>query len=300
MKSIFVSFLFLIAVNSCLASQSKLIIDADTANDLDDAYAIIRMLKQEQFKIVGLNSAQWFHRHSGDQTVYQSQSLNQEILRLMDREDIPASTGSNDVFGNCWGSGTEAMDSPAARKIIEEARILPKGEKLNVICLGAFTNLASAIQLAPDIVPRVVAYFIGYRYDFDDKIWDKAEFNVLRDYSAANYLLNQEGLETHIMTATISEAMCFSKLDSYEKQAKMGNLGAFLTHQWHSNDESRKNPSWVMWDLALVTAIIHPEWASQIQVMTPPENLQREVWIYDSIDAKRMMTDFWEIAATIK
>ncbi len=40
---------------------SKLILDCDTANEIDDWYAIVHTLRQDKFEVFPLNSAQWFH-----------------------------------------------------------------------------------------------------------------------------------------------------------------------------------------------------------------------------------------------
>lgn len=280
-----------------VAARPQIIVDADTANEIDDVYAILRILWQDKFEIVGLNSAQWFHRRSGDQTVHLSQELNLEILRRTGRHDVTAYLGANDIFGHWWGN-QDPMDSPAAQNIIARARATPVGEKLTVVCLGAFTNLASALALAPDIVPRISAYVIGYRYDFQRHVWSKGEFNVQRDYNASEYLLNLPDLELHVMTATISSAMLFDRKYTFDQQAELGSLGAFLTRRWNENAGSRTRSAWVMWDIAIISALIHPHFASQIEVTTPPENTPRQIWIYDSIDAAAMMEDFWATAKT--
>lgn len=274
-------------------AKPQLIIDADTANEIDDAFAIVRLFWSDKYEIVGLNSTQWFHRGSGDQTVFQSQSLNEEIIRLTDRSDVTPYLGSNSIFGNWWG-GTDPADSPAAQNIIARARALPVGEKLTVVCLGAFTNLASAVALAPDIVPKLAAYVIGFRYDDDRSVWNKNEFNVLRDFGAADVLLNQTGLELHIMTATVASAMQFDRDESWEKLRPKGTLGEFLAHRWHMNKASLLFERWTMWDLAIIAAMIHPEFATEKQVATPLENTPRQVWIYHTIDAERIMQDFWQ------
>ena len=51
-----------------------------------------------------------------------------------------------------------------------------------------------------------------------------------------------------------------------------------------------------MWDVAAIQAMVHPEMASEEQVTTPPENKQRKVWMYHTIDVDRMRADFWAAA----
>ena len=48
-----------------------------------------------------------------------------------------------------------------------------------------------------------------------------------------------------------------------------------------------------MWDLSIIEAIIHPEWAKKKTFKTPEDNLQREIQVYTSIDTLMMKKDFW-------
>jgi hypothetical protein len=48
-----------------------------------------------------------------------------------------------------------------------------------------------------------------------------------------------------------------------------------------------------MWDVALLQGFLQPEQAPEISVMTPPENIQRAVWLYTDIDEEAMENDFW-------
>jgi purine nucleosidase len=270
--------------------RSRLILDADTANEIDDLYAITRLLRQEKFELIALNSAQWFHVHSGPRTVHASQAMNEDLLRLHERHNLPALLGADQEFGEPWG-GEEPRDSAAARFIIEAARQTPAGEKLVVVCTGASTNLASALKLAPDIIPRIKACLMGFNYDWKTGVWNKSEFNVRRDVNAADYLLDCEGLELHVMDASLSYALKFDRDASFARQARMGELGAYLTEKWLARFADSK--TWVMWDLALVQALLHPEWATERQVDTPPENRRRKVWVYETIDAEKMQAGFW-------
>ncbi len=189
--------------NLAFAQNGKkpVIIDADTANEIDDLYAIVRMIMAEEFNVLGLCSAQWFHQLSPINSVQESQRLNDDLLRLMGRQDIPAPLGSEMKMGKPWG-GYEPADSVAARFIINEAK-KERGEKLTIIALGAVTNVASAIALAPEIVSNIQVFSLGGRYEDDKKLWDKNEFNVRRDLNAFNYLLDTEGLEFNVMPVNI-------------------------------------------------------------------------------------------------
>ena len=79
-----------------LRQPLSLIIDADTGNEIDDLNAIVRALVEPGFKIVGITAAQY---HTSPQaltdSVTDSYRINQEILALMGRKNIPALRGSN-------------------------------------------------------------------------------------------------------------------------------------------------------------------------------------------------------------
>ncbi len=271
--------------------RPKLILDTDSANEIDDMYAIVRILHQDKFDVIGLNSTQWLHYLGDPQSVQASQTVNEELLQLLGRTDLKSHLGAERPMGKPWG-GDDPKDSPAAQFIIKQARALPAGEQIHVVCLGATTNLATAIKLAPDIVPRLRAYLMGFQYEAATGVWNKSEFNVRRDLNAADYLLNCKDLELHVMSATVSRIFTFERDDTFRRHQTMGKLGEYLTQKWKARFAD--NATWVMWDLALVEALIRPELAHEIHVDTPPENTRRKVWIYDSIQPQAMRDDYWK------
>lgn len=286
-----------VADTSLMAEQThadhprpRMILDADTANEIDDLFAIMRVLQQDQFDLLGITSAQWFHYLGERQSVEASQADNEELCRVMGRTDLPLPMGSSEPMGRPWG-GEEPKNSAAAQFIIEQAKQTPEGEQLVVVCIGASTNLASAIKLAPEILPKVKAYVLGFQYDVAKGIWNKSEFNIRRDLNAADFLLNHRGLELHVMPTSISGQLKFERDATFRELRPLGDAGALLTEKWKTKFGESK--MWTMWDVALVEAILVPELASEKQVTTPPENVQRRVWMYDSIDANRMKIDFW-------
>jgi inosine-uridine nucleoside N-ribohydrolase len=280
-----------IAAGAQSPDRPKLILDADSANEIDDMYAIARLLNQENYEVLGISSAQWFHYLGDPDSVQASQDVNETLVKLLGRHQLPVPQGAERPMGKPWG-GYDPKDSPAAQFIIRQASIIPDGDFLHVACIGASTNLASAIKLSPEIAPKIKAYVMGFRYDANSKAWNKSEFNVRRDLNAADFLLNQSDLELHVMTATISESFKFDQDDTFTRHKTMGPLGEYLTSEWKRKFGDSK--SWTMWDLALIEAMLHPEFAHETQVMTPPENTRRKVWIYDSINIQKMKEDYWQ------
>ncbi|MEM6688227.1 MAG: nucleoside hydrolase [Planctomycetota bacterium] len=271
----------------------KLVIDSDTANEIDDHYAIIRMIFQDKYEVVGLTSAQWFHYLGDANSVEASQRENENLLRLLGRTDLPVPMGASRPMGKPWG-GTDAKDSPAARFIIEQAKKLGDGEFLTVCCTGATTNVASAIKIAPEIASKIKLYLMGYRHDPLTGVWDKSEFNIRRDLNAADFLLNHADVEMHVMSATVSLALRFDRTETKKRCEALGPVGDYLVARW--DEHASENQVRIMWDLALVEAMLVDDLATEKLYDTPPENTQRKIHVYDTIDAKGMESDFWKVA----
>lgn len=281
---------------ACHAERPRLWLDADTANEIDDLFAIARMIRQDRFELVGLSSTQWIHYlaastiPAGQSTVEASQVLNEALLVAMGLEDLPHPLGSVEPVGKPWG-GEEPKDSAAARAIIAAAREATADDPLTVVCLGASTNVASALLLDPEITPLVRVCLLGFQYDVAKGIWNKSSFNVRRDLNAADVLLNRDGLDLTIMPASVAEPLRFEREETAQHCLEMGPLGELLNTRWQ--EHCPQHGERIMWDLALVEALIHPETAQSRVVGTPPENTPRSVTIYTSIDPSAMADHYW-------
>ena len=273
------------------AGVGRVLIDADTANEVDDPYAIVRALIAPEIEVVGLASAQWqVSPWATPTTLEDSQRLNELLLGHLDRMDLPHPRGAAARLFD-WGQDL-AQHSAAAYFLIEQAHATPPGEKLNVVVLGASTNIASALLIDPTIAPKIRVYALGTSYDTERGVWTRLDFNIMNDQRALHVMFNSEELELHLMRKEVCVKMGFEIAEVRERFRGKSPLLDFLVDRWEDHIDAARR-SRVIWDLALVEAIIHPEWASEIEVMTPPENTQRKVWIYEDIDADAMREDFF-------
>ncbi len=279
----------LAAALATAADRPRLLLDADTANEIDDHYAVLRVIYQERYELVGLTSAQWRHYMGEPDSVQASQRENEALLRLTNTS-IPAPMGSAEPMGRPWG-GSQPKDSPAARFIIEQANATAPGERLTIVCIGASTNVASAIALQPSIASKIDLHLLGFYFDLQHNIWNKNSFNVRRDLNAVDFLLNHPDVRLHIMPASVAIDLKFNRTETFNRLRPRGELGQYLIDRW--TDHAGQQEERTIWDLALVQALLHPEMATARTVTTPPENTQRQVTVYDSIDADAMAADFW-------
>jgi purine nucleosidase len=288
----------------CLAQKQKVWLDADTGNEMDDLYAIARFVKDTTIELVGLSSAhfnnpdllvfdKWNAYPTKDfETCKESQRLNEEILKALKRLDIPHPMGSDRQIGRAWGQD-DPRDSPAARGIIAAAKALPAGEKLDILTLGALSNMATAVMLAPEILSKIRCFSLGAKYDPKTKIWNKSEFNIRNDLNAFDYLLNTEGFDFTIMPLEAALPLQFQRDDTYARLNETIEIEKILATRWR--EQNPQDTKRVMWDLALVEAYLKPNLAKIAVVKTPPENKQRKVNVYIKIDAPALTVDFWQV-----
>ncbi|MEM8488184.1 MAG: nucleoside hydrolase [Bacteroidota bacterium] len=280
-----------------LRDPLPLIIDADTANEVDDLFALAVGLLAPELNIVGVTSAQW---HTSPQapadTVGKSQAFNEDIMRLMDKLSVPHPQGSNHPMVKPH----RAQPSDAAQFIIAQAMAMPDGEKLHVAILGPATNLASAVVMEPAIIPKVVANYLGFWHNPETNTWSKREFNTNNDPNAVDALINTPGLDFRVMTASTSQHLVFRKtvVDAHLK-GKSG-LGDYLVNRWGTFDrywqpDDKEKTKWIMWDVALILALAYPEMATKKRVQSPHDNRMRLIDVYTAIDTAAMEAKFWAL-----
>ena len=304
MKYIIFFFAGLFVLSSGFAQKQKVWLDADTGNEMDDLYAIVRLVKDPSVELIGLSSAhfnnpdllvfeKWNAYKSKDlNTVAESQRLNEQILKALGRLDIPHPIGADRQIGRAWGQ-QDPRDSEAAQAIIKAAKAIPEGEKLDILTIGAMTNLASALILAPEIKSRIRCFALGAQYDPKTKIWNKNEFNIRNDLNAFDYLLNLDELDLTMMCLQTALPLQFKREETYTKLNETIEAEKILEDRWR--EQNPQDETRVMWDLALVEAYLKPNLTQIETISTPPENNQRTIKAYIKIDEKALADDFWKV-----
>lgn len=289
---------------SSIAQKQRVWLDADTGNEVDDLYAIVRLVKEPSIELVGLSSAHFnnadlnvFEKWNGYQTkglntVVESQRLNEQLLQVLNRPEIQHPLGADRQIGRSWGQ-REARPSSVSDAIIATVKGLPEGQNLHILTLGALTNIASALLQSPDILPRIKLYALGAKYNLQTKVWDKDEFNIRNDLNAFNYLLNLNNLDFTIMPLETARPLQFKQEDTFANLNEKVKIEKILKNRWLEHAAGDKTR--IMWDLALVEAYLKPEKAKIETTLTPPENTQRWVKVYTNIEVKQLKDDFWKV-----
>ena len=300
-----VIFCFIILHNFFSAAQKKesrlnVIIDTDSANEIDDLFAITRAIQEPNFRLLGITAAQ-FHTspYASNNTALESHEINKEFIGLIPNFKVPLVVGSSLPLKNA----KTPRISDASQFIIDQARILPKEKKLYLIILGSCTNVASALLEAPEIKSKLVVLYVGFWHDTKKNTYDKKEFNTNNDITATNFLLDSKGLDFRIMSATTSQYLVFKKSIAFNNLGD-NPLGNYLKQRWIEYErwwtkKDIEKKYWIMWDLAIIEALINPEMTNIKQFKTPLDNLDRNILIYTAIDSKKMEDDFWKHYKTL-
>ncbi len=286
---------FLLIVSSIFPQTKKqVILDADTANEVDDAFALSMMLMNSNVDIIALNATQWqASQWATENSMEDSHRLNQTLLGIMGLNTKTNRGGASRMYD--WGD--RAQHSAATYEIIKQAKALPEGEKLNIIALGALTNVASAVFIEPAIVKNIKLYWLGTTYDFGGEVLRRDDFNCAMDQFALTHLLFSE-VEMHIIPINVASKMTFN----YEKsRSQLENhfLGDFLLKIWDDHIDGGRDQR-TIWDLTIINAFLHPDWMEEIEIRTSKDNGNRKLYYYKDFDEQKMLTDFYRNISSYK
>lgn len=267
-----------------LNAQKPIIVDADTANEVDDLFALARILMDPEVEVTALNAAHWQGSHwSVPQSMEESHRLNQQLLGEMGLEIRTFRGGAARMYD--WGD--RARHSAAAYEIIRQAR---QRDSVVILALGALTNIASAVYIQPDIAKKLRIYWLGTTLDFESGVLKRNDFNALMDPYALDYLLDSKAT-LYIMPLNTARTLEVS----FEKwKAEIGShfLGRYLLKRWEDHLDGARQKR-VLWDLALVAAFLNPEFGRTRVVRTSRDSGGRPIVFFSQIDPRAITRDFW-------
>ncbi len=270
------------------------VIDTDTTNEIDDRFAIVwALLRPDRLRVLGLHAAPYSHE---DRLVRRADVVTElERARfdsVLDRWDgelaTSAAEGVRRAADECRtivqllgsdvpvvnGSASFLVDertpvrSDAAERLVElahEAREAP----LQVLAIGAATNVASALLLDPTIRERiVVVWTAGYPSFWPHR---NASFNLAQDV-AAGRVLHESGVPfTYLPGYYVGEQLRVG-LPELEQHARgRGPAGDYLYDLAAGSPfmSTRPGATKVIWDLVDVAWVLDPGWLQTGLVPTP-------------------------------
>ena len=115
-----------------------MIIDTDSANEIDDLFAIIRSINVPKFKILGVTASQ-FHSspYASKNSALESYKMNKLLKRLLKKNDLVLKAGSSEPMSKTKRS----KPSEATKFIINQAKLIPAGKKLHIVILLSLIHI---------------------------------------------------------------------------------------------------------------------------------------------------------------
>ena len=227
-------------------ARIRVLIDTDFACEIDDIYALaLAVCSADRFDIAGINAAH-FAQTTGRVSIDRSYNLLLEFLEVAGWKDrVPVVRGSDPLAYLDEGVPSKGVD-----QIIELARAASPEHPLWIVSLGAFSTPASALLLAPDIIPniRIVAHARS------EMTWPETndQFNVWGDIRAARALLDSAVPLVWFDTGT---SLTCTMETTAARLAPTGALGAYL-HAYRDRNNYFRNPQKGFFDVADIAWMI--------------------------------------------
>jgi len=232
----------------------SVVLDTDTYNEIDDQFALVYALLSPKLSLEAVYAAPFFNARSSGPADGMEKSY-QEILRILhwlerDPEQF-AFRGSKSYLP----APNTPVHSPAAEDLIAKA-MAPREEPLYVLAIGAITNVASAILMAPEIITRIVVVWLGGHPSY----WPHTqEFNLRQDIAAARVIFDSGVPLVWIPCMSVAE-MLRTTLPEMERYVKgRGQIGDYLYRIFSEYHTDHFAYSKVIWDISAVGYVLHPE-----------------------------------------
>ncbi len=289
-RALFLPCLLLAVWSDAATPPTPVILDADTGNEVDDLYAVVRALIAPDWQVLGLNATHWQTSHwAVPHSMENSYRLNNVLLAYLGLKGEVASLRGAE--GRLYDWGEKSRPSAASNFIVEQG-MRERPDKLTVIALGALTNVASALLQEPALAGRLRLYWLGSNYDFEAGTMRNVDFNSVMDVQALDIVLHS-GIELHIMPGNVAAAMELEWTEAVARLEGRHPLLDFLLERWWDHLDGERH-SRVIWDLALVQAMLHPALAETVEVQLSAEKGGRRAILYRSIEAEPMWEEFFQ------
>jgi len=244
------------------AAKTKIILDTDIGDDIDDAFALALALRSPEVELLGVTTA-W-----GDTAL--RARLTQRFLQENHAPAIPVAVGlptkSNAAFSQArWAQDAAEVEFTLAAVdfLLQQARAHPG--KITLVAIGPLTNIGAAIDRDPaafKMFQRVAVMGgsiyrgygdLGYAPDHGPM----PEYNIYSDVAAAQKLF-ASGVPIFMMPLDSTQL----QLDEVKRNilfsagTPMTNSLSALYYQWV---ERNRTPTATLFDVMAVAYVVQPE-----------------------------------------
>lgn len=270
----------------------RVIVDTDAACEADDPFAIAHALLSPKLIVKGI-IAEHFKVPGSMEKSYD------EIMTILDAMDLEVPV----YHGQKGPLGQDTEVSEAVSFIIDEAK-REDDKPLFILCQGAITNVAKALQVEPQIKDKITVIWIGthgeapYTAPF-------TEFNSVNDIEAANFVL-QSGANIWLVPSHVYITVNIGLSEIQRRIAPCGKIGQHLFRNMvdYNNSEGAgwtQGESWSLGDSPAIAIAINPGCGHYHEAVAPlvlddtssavKEDNPR-IRIYTDVDSRYILEDF--------
>lgn len=303
---------------SSISTLIPVLLDTDANNELDDQHAIAYLLlSQDVFEVVGIT----VNRTDNGGNIEEQFAEADRIAQLCDMEDeVQILKGADKSFREIKEElANEVYDGQEAVEFIIEQANMERDIPLVLLPIGKLTNIALALEQAPEIMSKVRIVWLGSNYP------EPGEYNQVNDTSALTYILNLpvpfEMVMVRYGKASGTDAVKITPQEAQEHLAGKGPAidtpvegrhgGKFTTFGDYAvnlfeNMEGElygDPPGRALFDMAAVAIVKNSSWADSVYIPAPkltegkweeqPEN-PRTVVIWENFHKEEILADFFE------
>jgi purine nucleosidase len=266
-----------------IMAKCRVVVDNDWSGDPDGLVALAHHLLSPSNRVVAVTSS--FLNPMFASPVSKAADgavLARELVGLIDPSLVDRVFAGGE---EPYGAGTSL--SAAAEAIVVEARrddLLP----LFLVCGGPLTNVAAALEHAPDIAGRLTLVWIGGSIDPT-----AYEYNRDTDPAAVQFAFSRAGLEIWQFPLETYRQCAYSVVELEDELGRTGRLGVWLWNRFTSiplPDVIQLGGVWPLGDSppVLVTALTDE---SSSYTSTPPGPDHGGRRVYMQIDFRLIVAD---------
>jgi purine nucleosidase len=283
------------------AAPLRVILDCDTANEIDDQFAIAYALGAPALDVRAVISVQNTLIH-GPRSVDRYQEEAERVVGLCGGR-VPCLRGAATPMEN----PSSPIMSEGLDFLIAEAR----REPLTIIATGPITDVASLLLAAPDVMPQVRVVWLG---GFGDRPsyerFRLGELNGRADIAAWRALL-AHSVDLLMLPGWPGVVKLTVPYEAYAAELRtlrrpIADYLAQITLQWMQRWQETRNATVrekVLWDVANVAAVLNPTCVTVVSMEYPTLDVAgahdwdrpaRAADVVTDLDAKWILSDLRE------
>ncbi|MEZ8694730.1 nucleoside hydrolase [Vibrio splendidus] len=265
-----------------LGANVPTVIDSDTFNEIDDQFAIAwALLNSDRIDLQAIYAAPFTNNmfNTTPEAISSAEtgmSLSyDEIHRVLERMDLKVKP---QVFkgSTLYVKDSNSVEmSPAVLDLIERAENCKT--TLQVVVIGAPTNIANALIAKPDLINKIhIVWLGGHAFDWKNT----EEFNLMQDIDASRTLLNSGAALTLVPCMGVANTLATSVPELQHYLLGTSEIGDYLA-------SVAPNCPWigfgnrkVVWDIAAIGYVIEPSWFTSTIQASPILN-DNLTWSFD-------------------